>query len=109
MLFLDWYVRHMVSRINSHFRYAHEKLQDASIRNLGLIDQMMVDFKTEVPDPSLLKQIFGNMIAGKRLRPSQENGRKLTVRVTQLLEWPELSPREVPAGSPPTSSPSLAA
>lgn len=59
----------MVSRINSHFRYAHEKLQDASIRNLVLIDQMMVNFKTEVPDPSLLKQVFRNMVAGKYLCP----------------------------------------
>ncbi|KAK7742209.1 hypothetical protein SLS62_010781, partial [Diatrype stigma] len=51
----------MVSRINSHFKYAHEKLQDASIRNLAKIDQMIVDFKMDPPDKDLLKEVFATI------------------------------------------------
>lgn len=60
----------MVSRINSHFRYAHEKLQDASIRSLGLIDQMIIDFKMDPPDTDLLKEILGTISGSKCMAPS---------------------------------------
>lgn len=59
----------MVSRINSHFRYAHEKLQDVSIRNLGLIDQMIIDFKMDPPDTNALKEILATISGSKCTAP----------------------------------------
>ncbi|KAF4998528.1 hypothetical protein FDECE_11769 [Fusarium decemcellulare] len=41
--------------------YAHEKLQDESIRNLGLVDQMIIDFKMDPPDTDALKAVFATI------------------------------------------------
>lgn len=54
-----------MANINANFEYAHEVLQDKTIRHLSLIDDMIQDFKADVPDPSDLKQIFGNIGGGK--------------------------------------------
>lgn len=51
----------MSARVNSHYRFAHEKLQDQSILNLGSIGQMIQDFKKEVPDPSFFELLFRNL------------------------------------------------
>lgn len=63
-----------MSRINEHFTFAHEKLQDENLRKLALVDQMIVDFKADVPDPSLLKKILGNAAGGKQPRLAQGEG-----------------------------------
>jgi hypothetical protein len=59
-----WYVREMAARVNSHFKYAHEKLQDASIRNLASIDQMVEDFKGEIPDVDFFNLLFRDLATG---------------------------------------------
>jgi hypothetical protein len=55
----------MAARVNSQFKYAHEKLQDQTIRNLGLVDQMIIDFKMDPPDLDALKQVFGTLAGGE--------------------------------------------
>lgn len=56
-----WYVRHMVTSIAEHFQYARNILVDEDIRKLGLVDQMVQDFKTEPPAESELKKILTNL------------------------------------------------
>lgn len=70
--FSDWYVRNMASRINSHFKYAHEKLQDSSIRNLALIDQMIIDFKMDPPDTDALKEVLATIAGGKYIQTPEQ-------------------------------------
>jgi hypothetical protein len=54
----------MASRFNSHFKSAHGTLQNSAIRDLSKIDQMVEDFKAEVPEGETLADVFKNMALG---------------------------------------------
>lgn len=54
----------MAANINSHFTFAHEKLQDSAIRNLGMVEDMIQDFKADIPKPDTLKQVLGTIGGG---------------------------------------------
>lgn len=54
----------MAANVNSYFKFSHEKLQDQSIISLSRVDQMLEDFKAEVPDNDWLTELFANLGGG---------------------------------------------
>ena len=52
--------------MNSYFKFSHEKLQDQSIISLSRVDQMLEDFKAEVPDNDWLLKLFANLGGGMK-------------------------------------------
>lgn len=77
-----WYVRALSANVNSYFKYAHEALQDASIRNLAMVDQMIIDFKMSIPDHDLLKEILGTIAGGKSHSHHQQTSRPMLVHAS---------------------------